>query len=197
MLFFGMAFTSFAQTDYMDKIAKASCECLDKVTNMSNQEQFNMELGLCMIEASQPYKSELLRDYAIDFAKIDEQGEELGKLIGMRMATTCPGRLMEVASQMETAEDSEEEASNYMTAQGRISRINSDIFVEFSVKNTESRTTRFYWLSYIDSNIDLPVNYETLVGKNVEITYQTQELFDARTGQYRVLNVLTQLNVLN
>ena len=198
-LLFLIATTSFAQSDsYMDKIAQKSCECLDKVVNLNNPEQFNMELGLCMIEASQAYKTELKRDYNIDFAKIDVQGEELGRLIGMRMATTCPARLMEVASQMEAAgKDSDESDTAYETMRGRVTRINSDIFVEFSIRNTDARTMRFYWLSFVDSNVDLATNYESLVGKDVEVVYQSQELFDARTGQYRKLNVLTQVNVEN
>ncbi len=98
-LFVAIAFMAFSQ-DYMDKIAIASCECIDNVSDTIPTDQFNMELGLCMLEASMPYKKQLKKDHGINFDKIESQGEKLGRLIGIKLASTCPNTLMRMVKKV-------------------------------------------------------------------------------------------------
>ena len=63
-LFLAFSFTAFSQ-DYMDKIALEVCDCIDNVSDSVPTDQFNMELGLCMLEASMPYKKQLKKEVII------------------------------------------------------------------------------------------------------------------------------------
>ncbi len=60
--------------DYLDDIAIKSCECLSNIADTLSSDQYNLELGLCMIEASSPYAKQLKKDYRIDLNKIDKHG---------------------------------------------------------------------------------------------------------------------------
>lgn len=74
----------FAQ-DYLTKINYESCEFLSAIEETEDRDQFNLELGLCIIEASMPYKKELKKDHNIDLENINEDGTRLGELIGIKM----------------------------------------------------------------------------------------------------------------
>lgn len=70
-LFLATSFYSFAQIDYLEKIAIASCNCADSLSPDLKISDRNIRLGLCMINACEPYGEELLRDHQIDLKRID------------------------------------------------------------------------------------------------------------------------------
>lgn len=185
-----LALSAFSQ-NYMESIASESCDCLDEVSDVSDAETFNLELGLCMIEASKPYAAELLRDHNIDFDKIDVQGEELGRLIGMKMATVCPKRLMAAANRMS---ESEEDA-DLTSVTGTITKVKEGTFIEFSLDEGDGSTNKYCWITTIDSNFNLVEGYDGLVGKRVKISYKDQDVFDGRIGEYRNFKVIAKLNL--
>ena len=56
--------------NYMEKIAEKSCDCVKALTDTIDSEQLTMKLGLCMIDASTPYKKQIKKDYNIDLDNI-------------------------------------------------------------------------------------------------------------------------------
>lgn len=179
----------FAQ-DILDEIAKAGCKCIEDQEISNDQEERNMQLGLCIIDAATDYKAELLEQYEIDFAKIDEHGEKLGQLVGVRMVSICPDLITSLVGGGDEAQVQTQSES------GIITEINNEVFISFTVKNNEGKSTRFFWLTFIKSDLDLPAEYESLKGKSVQITYLTREFFDARILEYRNFNILTDLEIL-
>jgi len=197
-LFVAIAFMAFSQ-DYMDKIAIASCECIDNVSDTIPTDQFNMELGLCMLEASMPYKKQLKKDHGINFDKIETQGEKLGRLIGIRLASTCPNSLMRMVKKVSPELDfelDEETAEEYeeMFTEGMVEKVETELFVIISVKEASGKISKYYWMSFVESDYDLANNYQTLVGKTVTISYDEYEFFDPRLKEYRVYNVINALD---
>lgn len=185
--------------DYMDEIAQKACECVGELGEISSSDNFNMQLGLCMIEAAGDYSDELLEEHGIDFKRIDEHGERLGELIGIKMASVCPAVLLEVAAKMEVKESESQSESSAeemtFTTSGKITKVNENLFVEFTVRETNNKTRKYYWLSFVNSNIEMADNYSDLKGKKVTITYESQEFFDARIGEYRPFNIIVELEV--
>jgi hypothetical protein len=197
-LFVAIAFMAFSQ-DYMDKIAIASCECIDNVSDTIPTDQFNMELGLCMLEASMPYKKQLKKDHGINFDKIESQGEKLGRLIGIKLASTCPNSLMRMVKKVNPEldfEEDEEIADDYeeMFTEGTVERVETEMFVVVSVKEANGKISKYYWLSFVESDFDLTNNHQGLVGKTVTISYDEYEFFDPRLKEYRVFNVINALD---
>ena len=191
----------FSQDDYMTEIATKSCECLNNVSlEGKSSEQFNMELGLCMIQASQPYEKEILRDYNIDFAKIDEQGEELGRIIGMKMATICPGDLMKIASKLEGDNVDSSDNSSSLKITGKITGIQEKDFVTFIIRDNKGNMKRLLWMAPITlygKYDNLSRDYKLFLSERATITYDTQEFFDFENKTYRMYNVINSISILD
>ena len=181
--------------DYMQDIVQKSCECITELTDSLKTNAAAMELGLCMIESAMPYQEELLEDYDIDLKRIDgHQGEELGRIIGLEMVSVCPEVLMAVAGDMEN--EAEEIESSFKFVEGEVISISEDKFVEFSIKDESGKVSKYYWLTFAASNIELPTDYNSLVEKSVQVGFITQDFFDARIGEYRPFYVISSLNVI-
>lgn len=57
--FFLFLFTFFCNDffsqDYIDRIAQESCSCIDELPEIEDQEAKTIRMGLCMINAAEPY----------------------------------------------------------------------------------------------------------------------------------------------
>lgn len=176
--------------DYMTTIAEKSCACLEKVPDTLETQQFNMELGLCMIEASMPYKKQIKKDHNINLENIDTEGEKLGRLIGIKMVSVCPNILVKMTSTSKSRVNAKQNAEE---AEGTITKIEKDFFVTFSIKDGSGKVNKYYWLTAIESDSDLVNNYSSLEGKSVSIAYKPIELFDPRINEYRQFLVIQEL----
>lgn len=182
-----ISFTSVlaAQEDYMEVIADRSCECLAQKkttkTNLSSQ-----EIGTCLLLAARDYRTRILEDYNLDLNDLTGgSGERLGELIGSKMAFLCPELIVGAAGN--------EEENPALAATGTILDINNEIFAVFELENENGRVDKFYWLTYVDSNLNLQNEFHDLKGEQVQIEYVEQELFDSRIKEYRKFNVITTL----
>jgi hypothetical protein len=181
----------FAQ-DYLTKITYQSCECLSSIEDTTDKDQFNLELGLCIIDASMPYKKELKKDHDIDLENINEDGTRLGELIGLKMAGICPEEILKVANGGD--DENYDDLSSYIS--GTVTKIEKEQFVVLSIKDDSGKTTKFYWIYYIDSNVDLETEYTSLVGKKVDLYYYESDLFDARIDEYKPFNIIEELDII-
>jgi len=181
-----LSVTANAQ-DVLDSIAIETCKCLDDFDlNNIDSEKFTMQIGLCMIEKAMPYSDHLEREFEIDFKNIDgADGEKLGQLVGIRMATTCPDKLMAFAN-MDT-EDSE-------IVTNSINGILKDILTEgfniISIEDDSGRQYSLLWLSYFENSYDLLKRKKDILGKKVSISYEEIELFDPKINEYRKFKII-------
>jgi hypothetical protein len=189
------AHQSFSQT-YMDKIAQESCDCISKVSETLDYEQYTQELGLCMIVAAEPYRKQLKKDHNINFDKIEVDAEKLGKLIGFKMASVCPNALLAVSKKSpdKSAVANADVSKSY---DGTITKLEKDFFVVLHIKDGEGKTNKFYWLTFIDSDVDLVERYDSLIGMPVEVTFRTEEWFDPKIKEYRQFSVIEKLEATN
>lgn len=185
---------SYSQ-DYLDDIALKTCECLNTIADSLETERFNMELGLCMIDAAAPYKKQLKKDHKIDLNKIDTQGEELGRIVGLKMATVCPDALLAMVNKVKNKEDTDISES---IIEGYVTRIEQDKFVVFSIKDENGKTTKFYWLTFIetDFNFEFTTQYKSLMNETVRIAFISQDYFDFRIEEYRTFNIIQKIEIL-
>jgi hypothetical protein len=193
LCFFALAVQA-QDEDYLDEITRQSCECLDGISEDIDLEMYYMELGFCVIEASTPYQKELERDYGIDFDKIDTQGEQLGEIVGVRMTTICPKTLQKLI-QKANAEDNGEPEPTTMSYEGKVTSVDRGDFLTLDVKNEAGKTTRFYWLTFVEADDDWLSDYRKLEGKSVQIAYRMEEFYDPKLEMYRMFYVLEALAV--
>lgn len=193
LLFFSIS-KGFSQ-DYMDKIVEKSCDCVNKIPDSLETEKKTLQLGLCLIEAALPYSKQIKKDHKIDLEKLDEHGEQLGQIIALRMMGVCPDALIMISEAASANTPKEEEGEK--SIEGTISRIEDDYFVTYHVKDNAGKITKFYWLTFIESNRDMITQYKSLTGKKVTIIYKNMEFFDPKIGEYRSYQVISKIEVVN
>jgi hypothetical protein len=177
--------------DYMDKIARQTCECSKNISDTVSKNRIYMELGSCMIVAAEPYRKQIKKDHNINLDNIETEGEALGKLIGIRMAGICPEILLKISGK-----ETETDASESETFSGRVTKIEKDFFVIFTV-NKDGKLMKFYWLTNVESNIELIDKYESLFDKDVKIKYQVTSLYDPKIKDYRNCNIIEKIEQLS
>lgn len=181
--------------DYKNKIAQASCDCISKVGDESKDSKTReVKFGLCMITASMPYSKELKRDYNIDVSNLDDENgksfEELGEKIGLLMATECSDVFIKLfAENDETSVNS----GSVLLLSGTLKKIEKENFVIFHIVGDYNNLTKFYWVSPVESNLDLPKEYNSLLHKKVSISYYPAEIFDVKINDYRNVNIISGL----
>lgn len=182
---------SFSQT-YLDKIVQESCECVSKVSESLDKEQYTQELGICMIVAAEPYRKQLKKDHNIDFDKIDVDGEKLGKLLGIKMASVCPSSILAVAKKSANSESAPSETKSF---EGTITKLENEMFIVLHIKDESGKTNKFYWLTYVESGVDLTDRYDSMVGAAVSLTYRSEEFFDPKIKEYRQFSIIKKLEL--
>ena len=178
----------FAQ-DYKSKFSKSVCECVNSLNaTKKTKQEMSTQFGLCAFKHAAPYKKELKKDFGIDLVADIEDGNKMknfGVQVGMLMLNDCP----EVFSAMNKGDKENEDISDessYLLISGKVKKIEKENFVIFHVIGENNNLTKFYWVSNVESNLDLPKEYNSLLNKKVNISYYTTEIFDAKINDYRI-----------
>ncbi|SDK59391.1 hypothetical protein SAMN05421823_10318 [Catalinimonas alkaloidigena] len=186
---------SAAAQDIVDKMADAACACSSAIQS-DDPETVQMEFGMCILKAAQPYAKVLQKKYGIDFTHIDQTtGEKLGRLIGMRMVARCPdltAKLMQQAEEPATGGQTAAVASAH-TLTGKLVDIAHEQFVTFHVQSPDGKITKVLWLSFFPNSNALMNDYGRLLQKQVTIQYQEEEFYNPRLGEYTPTKIITAL----
>ena len=185
--------SSFSQA-YLDKIVQESCNCVSKVSETLDNEQYTQELGICMIVAAEPYRKQLKKDHSIDFDKIDVDGEKLGKLIGIKMAAVCPDLILAVAKKSGKG-NGESASTESKSFEGIITKIENEFFVVLHIKDEYGKTNKFYWLTYVESGVEVADGFDSMLGTSVALTYRSEEFYDPKIKEYRPFSVIEKLDL--
>ncbi len=175
--------------DYTAKIAKETCECFTKAkAENSNSKNLEIQLGVCMLKSVRPYAQEVKKDFNIDV--INDDSSKTGEIIGKWLLAECPDIFLEMAA----AEDAgKENTKSQLLISGTVKKIEKENFIIFHIVGENSSLTKLYWISNIDSDLDLPKEYNSILNKKVNISYYTKEIFDAKISDYRNLNIISSL----
>lgn len=195
-------FTNGFSQKYLEKITEETCTCIEKIIQDKTiaPNDIHEKMGLCMISAVAPYQKQLKKDFNFDIGNSSSSNfEQLGKMIGMQMVGKCPNTLMAVTKLANTEEKEEVKVEGKRSAFtatkksiGTVTKIENNLFLTFFVKNKNGKTSKFYWMNFVDSELDL-TNTKALIGKSIDITYKTEEFYDPNIQEYRSFNVITKI----
>ena len=176
--------------DYQTEIARTTCECFSKAkAENPDSKTLEIKVGLCIIQGAQPYAKELKKDYNLDILKDDSS--ETGKLVATWLLKECPDRMMELFSPENN--DTKKKDDSELLISGTVTKIEKDSFVMFHVAGDNKILTKLYWVAPIESNLDLPKEYGSLLNKKINAGYHTSEIFDAKINDYRKVNIISML----
>ncbi|MCW3162499.1 hypothetical protein [Chryseobacterium oryctis] len=188
-----MSCFTFSQ-EYKQKFSREVCECIKSLEGTGKtKKEMSTQFGLCAFKHSTPYKKELKKDFGIDLiADIgnEKKMENFGVQVGMMMVNECPEVFSKVMEDEETVTETE---TSQLLINGIVSKIEKDNFVIFHIVGDNKNLTKLYWVSTIESNLDLPKEYGSLLNKKVNISYYTTEVFDIKINDYRNLNIISSL----
>jgi hypothetical protein len=184
---------SLPAQDYLEKIAGETCSCAKSIPDSLETQRTYLELGSCMLRVAEPYKKQLKKDYAFDLDDIESGAKSLGKIVGLKMATICPDVLLRLNQKKKEGE----KTLQTEFFQGRVTKIEKDFFVIFSINDNAGKSLKFYWLTNAESNIELVNKYEQLFDKDVKVKYHLMTLFDPKINDYRSFNVIDKIEQLS
>ena len=183
--------------EYIDKIVDQACNCVSQLEGDLSGEAYTMKAGLCMIQAAEPYSKKLKKDFDIDLSRADEEGEALGRLLGLKMITACPEVIMRLA---ELATDTDEELDEvegyeFASSSGLVTEIVEEPFVVFTMKEESGKVVKMYWLTFVESDFAMMSQFSSLLGRKLTIEYSEVEIFDSRLKEYRNINIIETLSL--
>ncbi len=179
--------------DVLDKIAQESCSCAADLDTTANEEQRNIQLGLCMLQNAAPYQKELKKKYGVDLNNLDEGGERFGQLIGMRLALHCPEFVALMARLSEESEVEEPPAQAPVmtsTMDGSLMSVKSGQFLTLVVKKEDGSTQDLLLLGHAENAEQVLRRPDQGRGTTGTWTYTTSDLYDAASRTYRPFYVL-------
>jgi len=186
--------------DVIDKITLATCECVNSISDSADLEGYQMQLGLCILKEAQPYKAALKKSYKLDLDKIstgeDNGAETLGEMVGMRMATTCPKqveRMAEIMKLIENGEGNKATESSISKLYGKVVAVEKEQFITLLIEEQNGKRSRALWLEYFTNSNILQKNLDNLVGKEIELEFSGEEIYDHRVGEYVSYKVIKNL----
>ncbi|MBV8328502.1 hypothetical protein [Chryseobacterium sp.] len=184
-----LSVNAFSQ-DYKQKIAKASCECSGKIkTETLSSNELSTQFGLCVIKAAMPYAKEVKKEYNFDIVNIgsyeDQVTDKFFENISMLMMTECSDIFFKMVKNDQAAEN--------LSLEGTVTKIEKNDFVVFHITDSNKNLKKLYWITSVESNLDLPKEYSSLLNKKIKLSYYAAEIFDAKIDDYRNLSVITSL----
>jgi len=171
------------------KMSEKSCECVNK--EEISKDNFEMTLGLCIIEAINAFEKDVDRHYGKDVINNEKKMEELGYDVGKEMAKTCPTIFKFMFDDESETQQVVEETPDEMIT-GQLTEIKSEQFLTFSVKEDSGKMNHFILLSSFENSF-LLTDKVVKVNDAVEVYYYELELYDAKLSKFITYKVVTDI----
>ncbi len=184
--------SAIAQTDIYDKIADRTCECIAKKDfSKIKKEEMQTEAGLCILSAYSELESEVPKKQKIDF-KDEKSLEKLGTNIGIKMATKCPDGLMKMSGD-ESANDAPKKMED-LSLSGTIKSFRLETYQTVVIQDKDGKNNILLWLSYFPGSDTILESKDAAVGKTVDVSYSTQEVYYPTANSYVTQKVITAIS---
>lgn len=170
------------------KLAEKSCECANK--QEISKDNFEITLGLCIVEAIKANEKNVEFYYGKDVIKDDKKMEELGYDVGKEMATICPTVFKYMFAEEATEEVTEEEPDAIIL--GKLTEVKSEQFLTFSVKEDSGKMNHFILLSSFENSF-LLTDKVLKINDTIEVSYYELELYDAKLAKFVSYKVVTDI----
>ena len=144
-------------------------------------------LGVQMIKSLMNYKEDVVfyfgKDYFINEKVMQTLGEEIGTHLGIK----CPEIFLDIIDFEETTE-----AFNYLAVNGKLSKVQKNEFLTFTIKEPSGKTHEFLLLSSFETSYLLTDNI-LKINDEIEVSYYVSEIYNAKIGRYVNYNIVTYI----
>lgn len=193
MLVLFLPILMFAQESAIDKIAKETCSCMTEkdLTNLT-QDQFEQELGMCMLTAASPMMSQLEQEENINMED-PNVFQKIGEKVGAKIAVSCPdlfSKMMEYYGQ-----ETQTEVRQLLLEEGTFAGLKSGEFAQIQLTLANGRTADFLWLEAFEGSTSLETNANSLKGKKISVYYLERSFFDPTDKTYKSKKVIQKIEI--
>jgi hypothetical protein len=160
-----------------------------ELTNMT-QDQFEQELGMCMLTAATPLMTQLQEEENIDMND-PNAFQKIGEKVGAKIAVSCPDlfqKMMEFYGSETTTE-----VRQLLVEEGTFSGLKPGDFAQIQISQANGRTLDFLWLEAFTGSNQLESNPESLQGKNVKVFYLEKSFYDPAEKAYKRKKVIQKI----
>jgi len=175
--------------EVLEKVATQTCTCLSQKD--LTQDNVDITLGICMIEAIQKNNVEVEKYFGKNIISDDEKMSELAESIGVKLAFNCPS-FLEIIKGMDSDEFQSDEASEDLYLSGKIIATKAEQFLSFTLKEDTGKTHTFLVLEDFDNSY-LLTDGVVKPSDKVEITYYEAILYDAKIKKFVPFNVVLDI----
>ena len=189
-LFLFLLCCNFSQAQKLSRI-----ELLDAISNdicseitTKNIKVVNENvLGVQMIKSLMNYKEDVVfyfgKDYFINEKVMVTLGEEIGTHLGIK----CPEIFLDIIDSQDPTE-----AFNYLAVNGKLSKVQKNEFLTFTIKEPSGKTYEFLLLSSFETSYLLTDNI-LKINDEIEVSYYVSEIYNAKIGRYVNYNIVTYI----
>lgn len=192
LFFLSISFSVFSQQDYVDIIARETCECVNaKKIDLTKASEVEVQaaLGVCMITSYSTYKDKMNPEDKVEFG--DSGGmEKLGEKVGLKMLNHCPELIMKLGSALDEEKNS---AVPNLIIEGEFVSVKQGDFVALVVKDNSGRIHNLLLLNHFQ-NAEWITNNELKKNQKISVTYNDHEFYDPKSKDYKHFKVLYGIN---
>lgn len=172
-----------------DKLADKCCECANKKT--ITKDNFEVSIGLCIIESLGAYEKDVEKHYGKDIINNEAKMEEMGYDVGKKMALKCTS-IFQIFSDADLDDDLEEEEEEALMLSGKITEIKSEQFITFSLKEDSGKMNNFILLSEFDNSF-LLTDKVLKLNDSIDVEYYELDLYDAKVGTFVLFKIVSDI----
>lgn len=184
------------QNSIVDKVSNETCTCMEgKSLDGMSKEQFETELGTCLMTVAGKYTTELKEAMGFDIQN-QNSINELGEMVGRNIALDCPTlfrKMMELYQEDEG--NPSQEIQQLARFRGAFVQLDqSGTFAVLRLKDEDGSVTSFLWLDYFPGSEMFLNETNGLAKMMMTVTYTTEKLFDPSIRDYVAFKVIRRVD---
>lgn len=184
-----------AQESVIDQISRETCDCMTRkeVSDMS-QDQFEQELGMCMLTSATPLMAQLQEEENID-PNDPNAFQQIGEKVGSKIAMSCPdlfNKMMEFyGAEVETTS----EVRQLMVMEGTYVGIKPGAVARIQLSGGNGSSADFLWLEAFEGSEVLEANPNALKGKAVKVFFTEKSFYNPSRKAYEAQKVVQKIEI--
>ncbi len=183
----------FTQNDttFSTKITREFCDEFSK-KNMSEFKDSQMELGMLILNIVSKYGPEIEKEWGLSLND-PKDFEKIGEKIGQDAALKCPKFYEFIKKNIAAISSDEEEETKSLS--GKLISVEDNNFSCLLLKTKTGKEEKIWWFGHFEGAEQLIKDKATLLNSEVEVSYTTMEVYDARLKDYRTIKIIKKFVV--
>lgn len=175
--------------ELINKLSEETCTCIKG--KEFTKDNFELTLGLCMIEGVSKYEKDVKKFYGDKPLTDKGMMEKLGEAIGEKLVFTCPEFLVLVQQMDDSSFESEGEIEELVIS-GKFSGVKPEQFLTFVVKEKSGKSHTFLVLEDFENSY-LLVDNVLKSSDSVKVSYYEASLYDPNVKKFVTYKVVIDI----